>query len=76
MRIKRSISLAGHRTSIALEPEFWAEVERLATLKGQSLAAFISAIDHDRDPRDNLASTLRLVVLRDLKARAATPTQP
>ena len=74
MRIKRSVSLAGHRTSIALEPEFWEEVERLAASKGQSLAAFISAIDKDRDPHDNLASTLRLAVLRDLKARAAAAT--
>jgi len=66
MLVKRSVSLAGHRTSIALEPEFWAEVERLAKDKGVSLAAFIRAIDEGRTPDSNLASQLRLAVLADL----------
>lgn len=68
--LKRSVSLSGHRTSIALEPEFWAEVERLAKQSGGSLAAFIRALDEARDPQSNLASELRLAVLADLKKEA------
>lgn len=71
MLVKRSVSLAGHRTSIALEPEFWAEVERLAKDSGTSLAAFIRAIDASRAETSNLASQLRLAVLADLNAQLA-----
>lgn len=69
MLVKRSVSLAGHRTSIALEPEFWAEVERLAKDNGVSLAAVIRAIDEGRAPQSNLASQLRLAVLADLNTQ-------
>ncbi len=69
MLVKRSVSLAGHRTSIALEPEFWAEVERLAKDTGVSLAAFIRTIDNARSPDSNLASQLRLAVLADLNTQ-------
>ena len=69
MLVKRSVSLAGHRTSIALEPEFWAEVERLAKDGDMSLAAFIRAVDEGRQANANLASQLRLAVLSDLNRR-------
>jgi predicted DNA-binding ribbon-helix-helix protein len=65
--VKRSISIEGHRTSIALEPEFWAEVERLAALAGQNLAAFVASVDEARG-NANLASALRVAVLQGLKA--------
>jgi predicted DNA-binding ribbon-helix-helix protein len=67
---KRSVMLSGHATSIALEPEFWTEIERLASERGQTLAGFIGAVDRIRD--GNLASALRLAVLAALK-RAAGP---
>lgn len=67
MTVKRSVSLAGHRTSVALEPEFWAAVDRLAADRGQSLAAFVTAVDRTRGER-NLASALRVAVLRALEA--------
>ncbi|WP_237152401.1 ribbon-helix-helix domain-containing protein [Oryzibacter oryziterrae] len=63
MSVKRSISLAGHRTSIALEPEFWDAVERLASVRGKSLAGFITEIDQSRGAR-NLASSVRVAVLK------------
>lgn len=75
MLVKRSVSLAGHRTSIALEPEFWAEVERLAKDTGISLAAFIRAIDNSRKPDGNLASELRLAVLADLNTQLVRQTR-
>jgi predicted DNA-binding ribbon-helix-helix protein len=59
---KRSFSIAGHRTSIALEPEFWAALEREANRDTISLAALVARIDLARGQR-NLASALRVHVL-------------
>ena len=59
---KRSFSIAGHRTSVALEPEFWAALEAEARKSQLSLAALIGRIDATRQGR-NLASTLRVHVL-------------
>ena len=59
---KRSFSLSGHRTSVALEPEFWAVIEREARRNEQSLAAFVAAIDAARGERP-LASALRVHAL-------------
>ena len=59
---KRSLVLAGHATSLALEPEFWAELEALAAGRGLSLAATVAAIDKTRQAR-SLASACRLAVL-------------
>ena len=66
---KRSFSLSGHRTSVALEAEFWAVIDGVAQGKGQSLAAFVQAIDAGRGDRP-LASALRLAAL------AAVTKQP
>lgn len=59
---KKSFSLSGHRTSVALEAEFWAVLEREAATAKQSLAAFVSYIDKKREARP-LASALRLAAL-------------
>ena len=45
---KRSFSLAGHRTSVALEPEFWAALEAAAGRRGLSLAALVAELDAAR----------------------------
>lgn len=57
------MTIAGHRTSVALEPEFWAAIEALATRRGLSLAALVAEIDGARTPDRNLASALRVAVL-------------
>lgn len=81
MTEKRSVSLAGHRTSVALEPAFWTAVERIAAERGQSLAGFVAQVDRQRKGK-NLASALRLAVLLHLEARLsedgepATPSRP
>jgi predicted DNA-binding ribbon-helix-helix protein len=63
---KRSFQLAGHRTSVALEPEFWAVLEAVATRRGQSLAGLVTAIDTTRTPTDQpLASALRVFALAE-----------
>jgi predicted DNA-binding ribbon-helix-helix protein len=67
--IKRSFSLAGHRTSVALEPEFWDVLERLAQSKPQTLSALVAQTDAAREPGRPLASALRVLALgaaRDL----------
>lgn len=59
---KRSFSLSGHRTSIALEPEFWDVLEADAAKDGSSLARLVADIDARRG-LNPLASALRLHAL-------------
>ena len=65
---KRSLTIAGHRTSIALEPEFWDGLEGLAVRRGLRLTALIEEIDRTREA-PNLSSALRVAVLRDVQDR-------
>ena len=60
---KRSFSLSGHRTSVALEEEFWAALGRMAQTRGQALTALIAAVDATRTPDRPLASALRVFAL-------------
>jgi predicted DNA-binding ribbon-helix-helix protein len=62
---KRSFSLAGHRTSVALEAEFWDALMALAAARGLTLAALIVEIDAARAPQRPLASALRVFALRE-----------
>ena len=66
--LKRSLTIAGHRTSIALEPEFWDGLERLADARGVKLVALIETIDREREG-PNLSSALRVAVLRAAEER-------
>lgn len=59
---KRSFSLSGHRTSVALEEDFWRVLEDEAQKTGRSLAGLIKSIDETRGARP-LASALRLHAL-------------
>jgi predicted DNA-binding ribbon-helix-helix protein len=59
---KRSFSLSGHRTSVALEAEFWAVIDQTAQQQRISLAALVAQIDASRGARP-LASALRLYAL-------------
>tara|TARA_R100000365_G_scaffold1672_1_gene5654 strand:+ start:893 stop:1105 length:213 start_codon:yes stop_codon:yes gene_type:complete len=59
---KRSLTIAGHRTSIALEPQFWDALESIAQTRDVSLPHLIAEIDETReDP--NLSSAIRVFVL-------------
>lgn len=60
---KRSLSLNGHRTSIALEPAFWAVLEAAAAERQVSLAGLVAALDAERAPGVPLASALRVFAL-------------
>jgi len=59
---KRSVNLSGHATSIALEPEFWAVLDTMASEAGLSLAQLIVSIDAARGDRP-LASACRIAAL-------------
>lgn len=63
MLVKRSFSLSGHRTSVALEPEFWAALSGLAAGRGVSLAQLVAGTDALRQPDEPLASKLRVLAL-------------
>lgn len=63
---KRSFSLSGHRTSVALEAEFWAVLEGEARKQDISLAALVARIDAARASRP-LASALRVQALAAAK---------
>ena len=60
---KRSFALAGHRTSVALEVEFWSALAAAATAEGVTLTALVARIDADREANRPLASALRVYAL-------------
>lgn len=66
---KRSLSIAGHRTSVSLEDAFWTALKAMAERRGLSLAALVAQIDAGRDAA-NLSSALRVAALADALARA------
>jgi len=59
---KRSIVIAGHKTSISLEDEFWNSLKEIARERGTTLGALVAAIDANRN-HANLSSAVRLFVL-------------
>jgi predicted DNA-binding ribbon-helix-helix protein len=60
--LKRSIIIAGHKTSISLEDEFWNSFKEIASERGMTVAALVGAIDGGRK-HVNLSSAIRLFVL-------------
>ena len=65
---KRSLSLSGHATSLALEPEFWGVLEAMAAGQGIGLAALVGRLDAGRGERP-LASACRVAALSWAQAR-------
>jgi predicted DNA-binding ribbon-helix-helix protein len=66
---KRSVRIAGHRTSVSLEGAFWDELKAIAEARGTSLNALITEIDGGRGG-GGLSSALRLFVLAEVKRAA------
>jgi len=60
--VKRSIVIAGHKTSVSLEDEFWSVLKEIAKERDQTLSDLVSKIDADRKLA-NLSSAIRLFVL-------------
>jgi predicted DNA-binding ribbon-helix-helix protein len=71
---KRSFTIARHRTSIALEPEFWKALERIAAARGLPLARLIAEIDAGK--KGGLASALRVHVLGRRETETAQKNGP
>ena len=67
--VKHSVTIAGHRTSISLEPEFWSALREIAKRNNRSLGSEIAVIDAERGTR-NLSSAIRVYVLKDEIGRA------
>jgi predicted DNA-binding ribbon-helix-helix protein len=67
---KRSVEIAGHRTSVSIEAPFWDALKVIALRRRISLNELITEIDSARD--GNLSSAIRLYVLRDLQQRQAS----
>jgi predicted DNA-binding ribbon-helix-helix protein len=59
---KRSIVIAGHKTSVSLEDKFWDSLKEIAGERAMTLAVLVGAIDADRQ-HANLSSAIRLFVL-------------
>lgn len=82
--VKRSVALAGHRTSLTLEPEFWDAVAGLAAEAGLSVAGLIARIDAQRVETGGLAnpspgglsSAVRVHVLKTLQDRLKEVPRP
>ena len=66
---KHSVIIAGHRTSVSLEPEFWREFVSICREEGISVSKKVEEIDSKR--KVNLSSAIRLFVLSELRERLA-----
>jgi len=65
---KRSVTLAGHRTSVSVEEEFWIELKAIAAKEGRTVNDVLTELDVARG--GNLSSAIRLYVLKRLKIGA------
>jgi len=66
--VKRSIVIAGHKTSVSLEDAFWKGLKEIAGGRDMTLSDLVSTIDSDRR-HGNLSSAIRLFVLDYYRAQ-------
>jgi predicted DNA-binding ribbon-helix-helix protein len=66
--VKRSMILAGHKTSVSLEDEFWEGLKDIAKTKRKTMSELVGGIDTNRE-HANLSSAIRLFVLNHYQAR-------
>jgi len=66
--IKRSIVIAGHKTSVSLEDAFWKGLKEIAIGRNKTLSDLVAEIDTGR-PHGNLSSAIRLFVLDHYRAQ-------
>lgn len=70
--VKRSIVIAGHKTSVSLEDAFWQGLKEIAVLRQMTLSDLVASIDTDRR-HGNLSSAIRLFVLDYYRAQGNDP---
>jgi predicted DNA-binding ribbon-helix-helix protein len=73
--VKRSVVVAGHKTSVTLEDAFWTVLKDIARSRDMTLSAIIGQIDHEPHS-GNLSSTIRLFVLEEARARQQASRMP
>jgi predicted DNA-binding ribbon-helix-helix protein len=66
--VKRSIVIAGHKTSVSLEAAFWTALKDIAASREQTVSDLVGEIDAGRK-QGNLSSAIRLFVLDHFQAR-------
>lgn len=69
--VKRSIVIAGHKTSVSLEDAFWRGLKEIAVTRQMTLSELVAAIDSQRR-QGNLSSAIRLFVLDHFQGRGGT----
>jgi predicted DNA-binding ribbon-helix-helix protein len=69
--VKRSIVVAGHKTSVSLEEAFWNGMKEISGLRNMTLSELVGEIDSNRQ-QGNLSSAIRLFVLDYFKSRAGS----
>jgi len=72
--VKRSIVIAGHKTSVSLEDAFWQGLKEIATERGMTLSDLVATIDTGR-PAGNLSSAIRLFVLDHYRSQIGPRTR-
>jgi predicted DNA-binding ribbon-helix-helix protein len=70
--VKRSIVIAGHKTSVSLEDAFWKGLKEIATGRDMTLSEMVATIDTERQ-HGNLSSAIRLFVLDFYRTRRTEP---
>jgi predicted DNA-binding ribbon-helix-helix protein len=75
--VKRSIVIAGHKTSVSLEDAFWKGLKEIASARNMTLSDLVASIDGGRR-QGNLSSAIRLFVLDHYRSQAAgnVPREP
>ena len=64
--LKRSLTIAGHRTSLSLEPEFWQALQDAARVEKKTIASLVGDLDRTRGSR-NLSSAIRVWLFKRAK---------
>lgn len=71
--VKRSIVVAGHKTSVSLEEAFWTSMKEISATRSMTLSDLVSEIDKARK-QGNLSSAIRLYVLEYFRTKAGAPS--
>jgi predicted DNA-binding ribbon-helix-helix protein len=73
--VKRSIVIAGHKTSVSLEDAFWTGLKDIAVARNMTLSDLVAAIDSERR-HGNLSSAIRLFVLNHYQGQTNGHAEP
>lgn len=77
--VKHSLAIAGHKTSISLEPLFWHMLKAAAAKEGLAMAELVARIDAERikaDPAPGLAGAIRIWLVANEKGGGIAPAGP